>query len=130
MIIPYKDFPYGERLPFVSIIFIGKNKTALVEAFVDTGADFSIFHADLMKYLGLEKKNAQMKKVQVGDGDYITVYLFHIKVSFYGQDILAPITFSENLGPDFNLLGRKGFFDHFRFCFDDKNSHLSLTPLK
>ena len=129
MIIPYKIFGESDRLPFVTLGMRGPHKEAVVEAFVDSGADFSIFHAGWMDYLGLPRSKAVVKKIQVGDGDYIEALWIPVNVAFYGQNFQAPLTFSKSLGPDFNLLGRKGFFNRFKFCFDDKNFCLSVTPL-
>ena len=129
MIIPYKIFSDGGRLPFATLTIKGPKNSALVDAFVDSGADYSIFHAGWIKDLGLRKEDAAVKKIQVGDGDYIYAYLFTIQVAFYGHKFSAPIAFSKSLGPGFNLLGRKGFFEKYRFCFDDKHFVLSVTPL-
>lgn len=128
MIIPYKNFRSGATLPFVRVGLVGQNKVD-VDAFVDSGADFSIFHFGWVKKLGLREFAFKKKKVQVGDGDYILVYMCDLSVEFYNHRFIAPITFSEHLGPDFSLLGRKGFFDRFKFCFDDKHAQLSVTKI-
>ena len=79
--------------------------------------------------LGLSPQRGSLKRIQVGDGDEIRAYLFILPVTFYGYFFKAPICFSDRLGPGFNLLGRKGFFDRFRVCFDDKNFRLSMNWL-
>lgn len=130
IVIPYKRFEGDANLPFVSFLMQNKDgKQAQIDAFVDSGADCSIFHADLMVILGLNRKKAAIKKIQVGDGDFIRAWLLNVEVEFYGHRFKAPITFSDQLGPGFNLLGRKGFFDRFRFCFDDKHRLLTVTRL-
>lgn len=129
MIIPYTLFRDGSKLPFVRFKILGPRRDPTVDAFVDSGADFSIFHAGWMKYLGLSVKGAVVRKIQVGDGDYIQAYELPVTVEFYGRSFRAPLTFSARLGPGFNLLGRKGFFERFRFCFDDKHFRLSVTRI-
>jgi len=129
VLIPYKIFGNEERLPFVKLTLQGPKNNVITEAFVDSGADFSIFHSGWINYLGLSLRKGISKRIQVGDGDYIHAFLFQVDVIFYGWTFKAPITFSEHLGPGFNLLGRKGFFNRFRFCFDDKHYRLSVTRL-
>lgn len=130
IVIPYKKFEGNANLPFVSFLIQGNDgRRAHMDAFVDSGADCSIFHADLMKILRLDRKEATIKKIQVGDGDFIHAWLFNVDVTFCGLRFKAPITFSDQLGPGFNLLGRNGFFNRFRFCFDDKHCLLTLTRL-
>lgn len=130
IVIPYKKFEDDAHLPFVSFVIHGKpGCQAKIDAFVDSGADCSIFHADLMIILKLNPKKASVKKIQVGDGDFIKGYQFLIDADFFGERFKAPITFSKELGPGFNLLGRRGFFNRFRFCFDDKHFRLMLTQL-
>lgn len=129
MYIPYKNFTDGSRHPFATLTLKGPVQRGQIEAFVDTGADFSIFHAGWIEKLGFSKKRAIQKKIQVGDGDYIRAWLLNIEVEFYGDRFMAPVTFSDQLGLGFSLLGRAGFFNRFRFCFDDKHFQLSLTRL-
>lgn len=129
MIIPYKIFGDKSRLPFSRFQINGPKNSLIIEAFVDSGADLTICHAACMEDLGLPIKGGLSKKIQVGDGDEIHAQLFWLSVSFYGYLFKAPICFSERLGPGFNLLGRRGFFDRFRFCFDDKHARLSVNRL-
>lgn len=129
MIIPYKTFGDGSRLPFSRLQIQGAKNSLILEAFVDSGADFTICHAACLADLGLSTKRGILKRILVGDGDEIHARLFLLSVSFYGYSFKAPICFSERLGPGFNLLGRKGFFDRFRFCFDDKHARLSISRL-
>jgi hypothetical protein len=127
--IPYKAFGDKSRLPFVALTLRGPKKRAIVEAFVDSGADFSIFHAGWIDYLGLSRRKGHARSIQVGDGDSIRALLFPVAIGFYKWSFVAPIAFSKDLGPDFNLLGRQGFFNRFRFCFDDKRFRITVTRL-
>lgn len=129
MFIPYKIFGDGSRLPFSRLQINGPKNSLIVETFVDSGADLTICHAACLPDLGLLAKNGLSKRIMVGDGDEIYARLFLLPISFYGYLFKAPICFSDHLGPGFNLLGRKGFFDRFRFCFDDKSARLSINRL-
>jgi len=44
--------------------------------------------------------------------------------------VTAPIGFSERLGVGFNLLGRKGIFEHFKVCFSDKERRITFQQMK
>ncbi|MBI4530325.1 MAG: hypothetical protein HY709_02285 [Candidatus Latescibacteria bacterium] len=61
----------------------------------------------------------QRRKVIVGDGKFLTIFLHDIELQIGLHRIPAPVGFSEELGVGFNLLGRYGVFQHFRICFDD-----------
>ncbi|MEK6852489.1 MAG: hypothetical protein AABX59_01290, partial [Nanoarchaeota archaeon] len=60
----------------------------------------------------------------VGSGELIPVYLHNVSVRFAGKQFNATIGFSKRLGVEFNILGRKDFFERFIFCFNDKNKIL------
>ena len=126
LLIPYKSLEGQERLPFITLTLNGPKRSVRADAFADSGADFSIFDASIMEYIGFKKRKAEVRRVQVGDGDWMKVFLFQVGVNFYGYSFVAPITFASQLGVGLNLLGRRGFFNRFRFCFDDKNFRLSI----
>lgn len=69
-------------------------------------------------------------EAMVADGSFITIFLHKIPVRFCGIEFEAIIGFSKRLGAEFNILGRKDFFDRFIFCFDDYNKTLSINEIK
>lgn len=101
-----------------------------MEAYVDSGASFSIFGSDRADLLGVDYKRGTTVHLVVGDGDSLEVFLHKVSVEFAGTEFVAEIGFSQQLGIGFNLLGRKSFFDRFRICFDDRHRRLDVTPLK
>ena len=101
-----------------------------MEAYVDSGASFSIFGSDRADLLGVDYKRGTPVHLVVGDGDSLEVFLHKVSVEFAGTEFVAEIGFSHELGIGFNLLGRKSFFDRFRICFDDRHRRLDVTPLK
>ena len=98
-----------------------------MEAYVDSGASFSIFGSDRADLLGVDYKRGARVDLVVGDGDSLTVLLHKVSVEFAGTQFVAEIGFSEQLGIGFNLLGRRSFFDRFRICFDDRHRRLDIT---
>lgn len=103
--------PLGLRGP------AGWRKTS---AYVDSGATYSIFRKEEADHLGLEMTRGQRRKVIVGDGKFITIFLHDVDLQIGPHRMRVPVGFSEELGVGFNLLGRYGVFQHFKVCFDDR----------
>lgn len=116
-------FPYlkHERFYVPSIpvgLFLG-GAWNRVFAYVDSGAQFSVFDAAIMESLRLSYQRAQRIDLTVGDGNTLPVYLHRVCVSIGDESFFAPIGFSEKLRIGFNLLGRSGIFNHFDVTFSD-----------
>lgn len=108
----------GKFLPIISIRL--KNKEWVkFRAFVDSGAAYSIFQAEMAEILGLKLEDGKETRVTVGDGSQIEVYIHQIKVDIAGQEFTASIGFSRHLGIGFNIIGRLDIFDRFKICFDE-----------
>jgi hypothetical protein len=81
---------------------------------------FSIFHVfQTARRLGINIQDGILQMIVVGDGSYIPTYLHDLTLRLGEYEVSAPIGFSERLGVGFNILGRKGIFDHFQVCFND-----------
>lgn len=115
--------------PVVPIRLKGTDRWIPLFAFVDSGADYSVFHSDIALLLGFNLTSGKKKMVTVGDGDDMTVFLHTIDVGFADYYFKAKIAFSAGLGAGFNLIGRKTFFEKFQICFNDKNKILRATKL-
>ena len=127
------QFPYAKIKPnvfgpIVKVEILGESWLEF-EAFVDTGASFSIFHADVAKLLNIKYWRSKPVFVTVGDGVSIPVYEHRLKVRFSEKEFFATIGFSARLGVGFNLIGREDFFEQFRICFNDREKVLETTPL-
>lgn len=123
------NYPYiflkGRYLPIVPLELKGEEWIEL-HAFVDSGASYSIFHADITEILGINYKKGEKTYMTVGDGAQIPVYSHNIDVRFNDKEFTAKIGFSNKLGIGFDILGREGFFDRFIICFDDRKKILKL----
>jgi|SRR5665648_125372 len=95
-------------------------------AYVDSGASYSVFHSDIAEILNLNYEDGEKTYITVGDGSLITVFKHQVQVRLEGQEFMATIGFSKNLGIGFNILGREFFFDRFVFCFDDRKRVLII----
>ncbi len=125
---PYLPVDKKEFAPIIPLKMFGKDGWIGFEAYVDSGASFSIFHIDRAEILGIKYEKGERIHMTVGDGGLIEVFIHRLKVRLAGEGFFADIGFSKQLGIGFNLLGRKSFFDRFRICFDDSYHFLELHP--
>lgn len=119
------EFPYSIfkeiKIPIIPVKIYLPNEELEIAVFVDSGATYTIIRADEVKDLDFNFKTGMQKMIQVGDGSFIPVYLHNLKIEIGEKKIPATIGFSERLGIEFNILGRKDIFEVFRVCFSDKN---------
>jgi len=67
-------------LSLVEAQIINKNRTVRTLAYLDTGATYSVFHADFAEELGLDIFSGERKEITVGDGGMIPLYLFKLNL--------------------------------------------------
>jgi hypothetical protein len=101
--------------------------TATVEAYVDTGAAYSIFVPSVAQRLNLDYRSGRLIYARVGDGGLIPVYLHRLTVHIGHFSFQATVGFSDRLGVGFNLLGRQDIFEHLAFTFNDKHRFLIIA---
>lgn len=97
-----------------------------VEAYVDSGAAYTVLRAQLAEGVGFDYRAGERVYVQVGDGSFIPIYLHDVEVQVGIDRFVAKIGFSDKLGVAFGLLGRMGIFDRYRICFNDKQGALTF----
>ena len=118
----------GKFLPIVPIEIKTKEGWVELRAFADSGATQSIF-SNFAEVLGVELEKGKRENAIVGDGSLIPIYLHKLKVNFANEQFNAVIGFSRRLGVEFNILGRKDFFDRFVFAFDDYHKVLEVVKI-
>ena len=128
------EFPYltdaqGRYAPLVYLQVWTGNRWLYLQAYVDSGASWSVFHEDVAQLLGLKLNRARRRAIALGNGNVLPIYLHPIRVRFAGQEFTVPAGFSNALQTGFNLLGRAGFFDRFLMCFNDRARRLIVTPV-
>lgn len=127
---PYYQIKEGYFAPIIPLKIYGRDGWLGFEAYIDSGASYSIFGAQRAEILGLDYLRGERVFLTVGDVGLIEVYLHSLKIELADRIFVAKIGFSKQLGVGFNLLGRKSFFDYFRICFDDLHRFVEFTPLK
>ena len=129
--LPHYDFPYlkdthGRHAPIVYLQAWTGNRWLYLQAYVDSGASWSVFHLDVAQLLGIKLNKTQRRYVTLGNGSVLPIYLHRVKVRFAGSEFSVPAGFSDALHMGFNLMGRAGFFDRFLMCFDDRAKRLTV----
>lgn len=123
----YKELR-GLRVPIVTLAIRYGDRWHPVEAYVDSGATYSVFTVQVADRLGLAYRSGRRTYVQVGDGSFIPVYLHDLEIQVGKHRLTAPLGFSDRLGVRFNLLGRVGIFNHFKVCFDEESFVVTFSP--
>lgn len=121
----YKPF---RRYP-APIITIGVRLEATwypIEVYVDSGAAYTVLHAEIATGVGFDYRTDEQTYLQVGDGSFIPVYLHDLEIQLGAERFTATVGFSEKLGIGFNLLGRVGLFSQFKICFQESKGILTF----
>ena len=126
------EFPYlkdasGHAAPIVYLQVWTGNRWLYLQAYVDSGASWSVFHVDVAELLGINLKRAVRRYMTLGNGSVLPIQLYRIKVRFAGWEFIVPAGFSDALRVGFNLMGRAGFFDRFTMSFNDRARVLTVT---
>ncbi len=114
-------------MPIITLGIMHNERWFPVDAYVDSGAIYSIFHQSVAERMGLQMDKGRLIYSQVGDGGFIPVYLHELDVQLGPRMFRATIGFSEKLGIGFNILGRSNVFDKFIICFDDTKNCVTFT---
>ncbi len=120
-------FYEGKFLPIIPVKLYGKQGEIQPLAYVDSGASYSLFHADVAEILGLSLEEGEPHEMVMGDGNALTVYVHRIPIAIAGKEFTAAIGFSKGIGIGFNIIGRKDIFDQFIICFNEKERRIELT---
>jgi hypothetical protein len=126
---PYRLW-YGIQSPFATVRLFYDKASATAEAYVDSGAFYSIFGPVVAASLGLTIRAGARKRVRLADGRMITVYLHHMGFCLGKEHFTATIGFSDELGIGLNLLGRFSIFDRLMFCFNDHEGMLYVSRIE
>ena len=126
---PYMKDAQGRFAPIVYLQAWTGNRWLYLQAYVDSGAAWSIFHADVAQLLGIKLNRTRRHYMSLGNGSVLPIYLARIRVRFAREELTVPAGFSDALHVGFNLLGRGGFFDHFSMTFNDRARVLTVSRL-
>ena len=116
-IIKYWPF-HGKLHPMLRFALSCNGKTATVEAYVDSGAAFSLFSPNEAEKLSINYRSG---------GVFVPTYLHRLRIIIGHFSFKATVGFSDYIGVGFNLIGRKDIFNKLSFTFNDKYNFLLIT---
>lgn len=122
------SYSYVDSQPIIELLIRDKNgRWNRFLAYVDSGAAVTVLTRDDANRVGLTLEKGEMIELH-GVSGVISAYLHAVSIQIADRIIKTKIAFSiSNETP--RLIGRKGLFDKFAVCFDDKNKRISLTEL-
>lgn len=126
---PYVKDAHGRYAPIVYLQAWTGNRWLYLQAYVDSGASWSVFHVDVAQLLGIKLNTVKRRYVALGNGAVLPIYLAQLKVRFAGAEFVVPAGFSDALHMGFNLMGRAGFFNRFSMTFNDRARLLTVARL-
>jgi hypothetical protein len=126
-------FPYspaiGKLSPIIPVGILLQGQWRVADMYVDSGAFYTLIHAQFGLACGLDYKKGRKTYAQVGDGSLIPIYLHRLPLQIGTKCFTATVGFSEKLGVRFNLLGRQDVFEQFTICFQEKHRIVSFQPV-
>ena len=115
---PYKIYR-AIPCPIITLEMRGPKGWFNADAYVDSGAFYSVFCVQDAEMIGLDYRKGKAGHIVVGDGNVMPVYFYNLPVMIGPVTFDAIIGFSPKLGVGFNLLGRRSVFERFVVIFDD-----------
>jgi predicted aspartyl protease len=126
--------PSGNEVksPMIPVTLIGRSSiTPEFIALLDSGADVSIIPLDVAELLNLNLNTKVEKSRGIGGEVEVKTTKMDIKIQKghegFRYTIPVQVVLNETKGIPV-LLGRAGFFEHFRITFDQHNQIISLKP--
>jgi len=135
MIFKYSQYPApdGKSIyrPSIPIVFKYRNRFILVEAVIDSGADYTILPIEIAGELGLKLDKRTKSTFFGAGGNPFTVYrspykLEHIirQTGFRSYDWKSFVYFAESQPAI--LLGHNGFLDQFKVTLNGINKEVEI----
>ncbi len=114
----------------VAVSFQGKDWR--YAALIDSGADFSIFHAEIGEGLGIDiRSGMQIPFGGIQEGGGAHAFLHPVTLNIGGWKYETIIGFSYDIAKwGHGILGQKGFFDLFLVKFDFRKEEIELKEQK
>ena len=126
---PSEAFPgrFSAARPAIPITLINGDKRINYISIIDSGADLSIFHAEIGEQIDIEIEKGKQLPFFGIYGKPMTAYFHQIKIGVGGYEFNCCAGFSRELDQlPYGLLGQYGFFDLFTITFDFTKKRLEL----
>jgi len=127
MVFNYRGLALGISRPIIPVRLLYKKIFVILEAIIDSGADWCIFDAGLLDILKLPL-GSQTKFFGAGK-EPLRGFKSKVNLTIAGEDFKTEVLFSPDLGRhSYGILGQKGFFDNFKVCFDKSRNQIEINP--
>jgi hypothetical protein len=116
--------------PVIRVELLYEGQAVPCTALIDSGADVSIFHADIGEALGIDVRSGE-RGISNGLNDVSPDETFLHKVILKIGDRCYPTVAGFSYAParhNYGILGQRGFFDFFIVKFNLANEEIELTP--
>lgn len=115
--------------PIIPIRLANKAMDIDLYALIDSGADASIFHADIAKDLLIDLESGRKQELFGVSGHPIVVYFHKVKLQIIGSKdsitIEAGFTNSTSIPA---LLGQADFFKQYKISFERYKEQIEIKP--
>jgi hypothetical protein len=91
------------------------------EGVIDSGASICLFHASIGRGIGINIEKGEPDKTMGISGVATDIFVHTVSLHVLGSMFKIKAGFSDDL-PLAGLLGRLGFFEHFKITFDSSNN--------
>jgi hypothetical protein len=120
--VPYRNWagrPVLRPLLRVIVHFLPHAAPPLL-VIVDSGADVSLFHVDVVIRAGIDLSHYRTTGT-LGVGGVATSYVVPVELDVLGKRFPADVRFTDAVSPTTALLGREDVFEQFQFGFDQRS---------
>ena len=124
----YKKYN-GILRPVIPIKLKNKNKEIGYQVLVDSGADFSLFNAEIGEAIGIDVKSGELKTIFGVGGKTSLYYLHTIIIEVGDKDYEIEAGFMPDVAGrimPYGLVGQRGFFENFIVRFDLLKEEIDL----
>lgn len=115
--------------PIVPIVLYGPLGSFAVDALLDSGADRSLFHADIARAIGFDLARAPTELYAGIEGTRLEAYIQPVRLEIIGIKKVVRITAGFIDSPGVSaILGEDGFFDAYHISFRKSHNEFEITP--
>ena len=116
------------NFPAIPLYISASGKQLKLHALIDSGADVCFCAMDISLWLGINLSKKRRFDFTAANNQTFDTYKEVVTMYVAGKKYDTPFYFSDKLTKNFPLiLGQKGFFDHFKVCFDLKNKIMDIS---
>lgn len=129
------DFEIEQQYPddvtggIVLDVEIASSQNVRLKAHVDSGAAHCLFQSVYADLLGLDLDQGVKLSLSVANGGLIVAYGHEVTMTVLGQTVNSLVYFTKDQGFQRNVLGRQGWFHHFRVALAIYESRIYLGNL-